>query len=54
MSDEIPQERELVLYRTSEDSVRVEVLYESETLCDFEPEVKRMDSKRPRKRNEEP
>lgn len=31
MSDQIPQEGELIFYRTADDSVRVEVLYESET-----------------------
>jgi len=31
MSDQTPQEGELILYRTADDAVRVEVLYESET-----------------------
>jgi hypothetical protein len=31
MSDRTPQEGELILYRTANDAVRVEVLYESET-----------------------
>jgi hypothetical protein len=31
MSDEPPKEGELILYRTANDAVRVEVLYESET-----------------------
>lgn len=31
MTDQTPQEGELLLYRTANDSVRVEVLYESET-----------------------
>jgi len=31
MTDQNPQEGELILYRTSDDAVRVEVLYESET-----------------------
>jgi hypothetical protein len=31
VSDQIPQEGELILYRTADDVVRVEVLYESET-----------------------
>jgi hypothetical protein len=30
-SDQTPQEGELILYRTADDAVRVEVLYESET-----------------------
>ena len=29
--DQPPQEGELILYRTADDAVRVEVLYESET-----------------------
>lgn len=31
MTDQPPQEGELILYRTADDAVRVEVLYESET-----------------------
>lgn len=31
MTDQTPQEGELILYRTADDAVRVEVLYESET-----------------------
>ena len=31
MTDQLPQEGELILYRTADDAVRVEVLYESET-----------------------
>jgi hypothetical protein len=31
MTDQTPQEGELILYRTADDTVRVEVLYESET-----------------------
>ena len=31
MSDQTPPEGELILYRTADDAVRVEVLYESET-----------------------
>lgn len=31
MTDRPPQEGELILYRTANDAVRVEVLYESET-----------------------
>jgi hypothetical protein len=31
MSDQTPQEGELILYRTADDAVRVEVLYETET-----------------------
>ena len=31
MSDQTPKEGELILYRTADDAVRVEVLYESET-----------------------
>lgn len=31
MTDRAPQEGELILYRTADDAVRVEVLYESET-----------------------
>lgn len=31
MSDQTPQEGDLILYRTADDAVRVEVLYESET-----------------------
>lgn len=31
MTDETPQEGELILYRTADDALRVEVLYESET-----------------------
>jgi len=30
-ADQTPQEGELILYRTADDAVRVEVLYESET-----------------------
>jgi hypothetical protein len=31
VTDQTPQEGELILYRTADDAVRVEVLYESET-----------------------
>ena len=31
MTDQTPQEGELILYRAANDAVRVEVLYESET-----------------------
>lgn len=31
MTDQTPQEGELIFYRTADDAVRVEVLYESET-----------------------
>lgn len=31
MTDQTPQEGELILYRTADDAVRIEVLYESET-----------------------
>ena len=31
MTDDAPLEGELILYRTADDAVRVEVLYESET-----------------------
>jgi hypothetical protein len=33
VSDQAPQEGELILYRTPDDAVRVEVLYEGETFC---------------------
>ncbi len=72
MIDRPPQEGDLILDRTADDAVRVEVLYESETFwldqrrdefgvrqdrefeSDFEAEVRRIESKRARKRKEEP
>lgn len=51
MSDRTPDEGELILYRTANDAVRVEVLYESET---FWLDQRRIESKRPRRWKEEP